>query len=834
MKINWKNIAIGILLLGFYACTDDMDRSKNGQGQDVRVFANVMHSRVSFEQEGNVTHAFWDDGDKIGIYAGEYKNLCYQASASGTSTTEFKPVSEALRVTDGTSVIAYHPYTDSPEGMDVALPNTRNYVWTEMRPFVYANCSVSEGSASLQFKHIYAYLKVSIGNDDVTEWAGSSILNTVEISADGLDLGASEGYFNLETKKQVLSKASSTITVDANDFDLSKEDFCCYIPVLPQDGGKKLNVKFIQQDGHNTEYLFSCQKTTSEKGILAGYVYEVTLDDEELQMSQVEQKEKIDAVGREFLSYLEASDFKEMKNTFRYIGNTFCKYSDQTNEVANWWEACVNAITQKQTLGNDTVREEYHNEYYYDDRSYIYNYYYHYSDITRIYAASQFVGHFKVENNQWVKEAGQADDLQFTCQDENGQICTVKLTATGATKKVYVGDSRNEDWYNFKWDETSIDSIRYEVWEVDSLSREEWARQYYEYQFFDDLYYNDDVYNKYYDKWIYEWSESFETWYADSSEEWFIADLGDWYERLYNSYCSEYGVENVEKTDQWMIVRQGDWYNYTHYKYEYFEDIDVNDYHHYVQIPEKIKIEYLRGNQEIMRVEINTDHSKVTSENFDVATNDLSITAEAYINGYEFITSKAAYSAKKNVETSFKMNKHGQNLISLSAYSDMNVSGDLYEGTAELNDMKNATVEIDILHQMQLKMTSEDCLKFNEYLDAAEDNRLDETQFKNQLTEANKWINGGLYFDGQKTRQSWVTLEPFQTEDWFWDDVNGYYEQNCWTWEPVINFNDGSSYSTFSAFFNEDDFHTLINLAWDVCDDFANLVRQLVRDWDWD
>ena len=831
MKINWKNIVIGTLLLGFYACTDDMDGSKNGQ-QDVRVFANVMHSRVSFEQDGNVTHAFWDNGDKIGIYAGEYKNLCYQASASGTSSTEFKPVSESLRVTDGTSVIAYYPYTDSPEGMDVALPNTQNYVWTEMRPFVYANCSVSEGSASLQFKHIYAYLKVSIGKDDVPEWASSSILNTVEISAEGLDLGASQGYFNLETKKQVLGKASSTITVDANDFDLSKEDFCCYIPVLPQDGGKKLNVKFIQQDGHNTEYLFSCQKTTSEKGILAGYVYEVTLDDEELQMSQVEQKEKIDAVGREFLSYLEASDFKEMKNTFRYIGNTFCKYSDQTNEVANWWEACVNAITQKQTLGNDTVREEYHNEYYYYDRSYIYNYYYHYSDITRIYAASQFVGHFKVENNQWVKEAGQADDLQFTCQDENGQICTVKLTATGATKKVYVGDSRNEDWYNFKWDETSIDSIRYEVWEVDSLSREEWARQYYGYQFFDDLYYNDDVYDKYYDKWVYEWSESFETWYADSSEEWFIADLGDWYERLYNSYCSEYGVENVEKTDQWMIVRRGDWFNYTHYKYESFEDIDVNDYHHYVQIPEKIKIEYLRGNQEIMRVEINTDHSKVTSENFDVATNDLSITAEAYINGYEFITSKAAYSAKKNVETSFKMNKHGQNLISLSAYSDMNVSGDLYEGTAELNDMKNATVEIDILHQMQLKMTSEDCLKFNEYLDAAEDNRLDETQFKNQLTEANKWINGGLYFDGQKTRQSWVTLEPFQTEDWFWDDVNGYYEQNCWTWEPVINFNDGSSYSTFSAFFNEDDFRTLINLAWDVCDDFANLFGQLVRDWD--
>ena len=526
-----------------------------------------------------------------------------------------------------------------------------------------------------------------------------------------------------------------------------------------------------------------------------------------------------------------------MKNTFRYIGNTFCKYSDQTNEVANWWEACVNAITQKQTLGNDTVRYE---DSYVDDYGHAYfeysditNYYYHYSDITRIYAASQFVGHFKVENNQWVKEAGQADDLQFTCQDENGQICTVKLTATGATKKVYVGDSQSSDWYNYNYTYNELDTVYYEVIPVDSFSREDVAHVYWEYELGGDITSNDTLRDKYEAKYYYGDWRSFETWYADSSEEWYIADLGDWYDHMYHYYyCDYYGAERVEKTDQWIIIKEISDVYYWCRKYERSEDIDVNDYHHYVHIPEKIKIEYLRGDQEIMRVEINTDHSKVTSENFDVATNDLSISAEAYINGYEFITSKAAYSAKKNVETSFKMNKHGQNLITLSAYSDMNVSGDLYEGTAGLNEMKNATLEIDILHQMQMKLTSEDCLKFNEYLDAAEDNRLNETQFKNQLTEANKWISGGLYFDGQKTRQSWVTLEPFQTEDWFWDDVNGYYEQNCWAWEPVINFNDGSSYSTFSTFFNEDDFRTLINLAWDVCDDFANLFGQLVRDWD--
>ena len=86
-------------------------------------------------------------------------------------------------------------------------------------------------------------------------------------------------------------------------------------------------------------------------------------------------------------------------------------------------------------------------------------------------------------------------------------------------------------------------------------------------------------------------------------------------------------------------------------------------------------------------------------------------------------------------------------------------------------------------------------------------------------------MTGGLYFDGQGTRQAYVTVEPFQ-ETSEWDTTYTY-----WTWEPVMNFDDGSNYSLCTTFFNEDDFRSLINMAWDVADDFVNLANQFARNW---
>ena len=46
---------------------------------------------------------------------------------------------------------------------------------------------------------------------------------------------------------------------------------------------------------------------------------------------------------------------------------------------------------------------------------------------------------------------------------------------------------------------------------------------------------------------------------------------------------------------------------------------------------------------------------------------------------------------------------------------------------------------------------------------------------------------------------------------------------NYWYAEPVINFDDGTSYSTFNAYFNESDFRSVIDLFNSLIEGYENL-----------
>ena len=723
-----KNIFIGFLCLGLFACSDENTCPDNVQEQEVRVFGSVLsNSRVSFEQDGNVTHAYWNNGDKIGIYAGTQKNLGYSVLKDVMGTVEFKSEREVLKCVDGTTVVAYYPYAEVVEDMFVPLPNTANYVWSDMKPFIYASNEVKNSCVSLNFKHPYAYLKVTFGKNDLPEWAEGHKLNAVEITAEGKKLGVEKGYFNLRNCQQTMTATTSIVKVDAASFDLNVSDFCCYIPVLPQEAGQPISFKFIQKNGNVSDVLFACEKNASAEGLLAGYVYEVALNNEELPMSPEKLKSKLNAIGKELVGNFKASEFNEVKNTARYIKDTFCKKSSSTNSVTTWYEACLEAITEKVTMRDTTEQYRYEGSWYMD----ISEYYYHYKDLTRVYAASQFVGHFTVKDNVWVKEEGDFSDMQFTAPDEDGTLCTLKLTTAGETKKVYIGSYETEDWYN--WTSERKDSV------------------------------------------LYEYKP---TGYIDPVT----------------------GVELIDTIPVGYIEI-----------YKYSEDIDVNTYRNYVFIPESVTLEYTKGEKQILKTVINTNHSSLKSDRWDMAAEDLSIVASTYVNGYEFVMNKMAYEAGKNMEVSFKLNKNGANLLTLSAYSDVSLSDEEFE------NCKNVVLNMDIIHQAQLKFACADVMELDEHMNLAEDNDTDETIFKAQLAEMNQLISGGLYLDGQATRQAWVTLEPFLKES---------YYGNYWTWNPVMNFSDGSNYSTFSAFFNEDDFMSLINIAWDVVDDFANLAHQ--------
>ena len=69
-----------------------------------------------------------------------------------------------------------------------------------------------------------------------------------------------------------------------------------------------------------------------------------------------------------------------------------------------------------------------------------------------------------------------------------------------------------------------------------------------------------------------------------------------------------------------------------------------------------------------------------------------------------------------------------------------------------------------------------------------------------------------MFYDNSAVKQATIKLEPFQKS-------SKYDSRTSWKSEPVMVFYDGSSYSTFSAFFNESDFKAVV-------DDFKKLLEK--------
>ena len=98
----------------------------------------------------------------------------------------------------------------------------------------------------------------------------------------------------------------------------------------------------------------------------------------------------------------------------------------------------------------------------------------------------------------------------------------------------------------------------------------------------------------------------------------------------------------------------------------------------------------------------------------------------------------------------------------------------------------------------------------------------EEKPFKSYITQANSLIDLNLFYDGKAVKQANVKLEPFVSESW--------HSYIYWDAEPVLYFFDGSSYSTFEAFFNDKDFKSVIDTFKGLADKYAALINERI-DW---
>ena len=269
------------------------------------------------------------------------------------------------------------------------------------------------------------------------------------------------------------------------------------------------------------------------------------------------------------------------------------------------------------------------------------------------------------------------------------------------------------------------------------------------------------------------------------------------------------------------------------YNYDYSNDYYIsNDYYDRTQltvgVPENIVVTLTQGGSQVVKVTVKLNIGDLSNDKFDLSKNQLTASTLVELNnGYKFNVSQVAYNGNNKTSVSFDMSKNGESLASVAFSSDISgipscnidamVSGNIDEEDFNNSNMKNVYVKLDIMGKLQIQGTLSDVRKFTDYINEASDNDDDEKTFKSFVNQANSLANFNLFYDGKSTKQATVTLEAFEEESW-----NGI---KYWYMEPMLNFYDGSSYSTFDAFFNDKDFKSVIDAFEKLADNYASLIN---------
>lgn len=245
---------------------------------------------------------------------------------------------------------------------------------------------------------------------------------------------------------------------------------------------------------------------------------------------------------------------------------------------------------------------------------------------------------------------------------------------------------------------------------------------------------------------------------------------------------------------------------------EYWKWVDVIE-KNYVYVPEHITTTLLQGGNTLVSAEVNIDHSQFSGPEYDLSKDAVSTNATVKINNYVWVVDRAAHNSKEgSAYVKGSMSKAGKTLVSFEASAadtKLDEDGELLQGGA-------AKVSVNILDEVQIKGTCSNVKTFADYMDKADQFEENESQFKSYVNQANSLLNLGIYFNGGSMRQAKVQLECFE---------DGYAYDKYWTYEPVLVFDDNSTYSTFTAFFNETSFREVINSFEDLVRSYEKLIE---------
>ena len=273
IKYHIAPLLTAVLLLS--ACVKEELTVNNS---DIQVVAGFATTRTTFVEDNGTTHVIWDIGDDIGLYGDGQSNLQYRAQKAG-ATTEFRAVGQKLTAADGETVYAYSPYDGSME--NVKLPDLLGQNYKENASdydFIYASGAVMNNKLNLQFKHLFAFLKITIPVRLLTgmvEAGGLCILSNEEISCNG--------YFDLETETIIAEKYNDLFYyLPENEQLENQEEITCYIAILPQNPGTEIRIECMKEQGNECLIV----KKVPSSGFKAGNVYTLYINESQAEVER--------------------------------------------------------------------------------------------------------------------------------------------------------------------------------------------------------------------------------------------------------------------------------------------------------------------------------------------------------------------------------------------------------------------------------------------------------------------------------------------------------------------------------------------------------------------
>src|SRR5574344_192843 len=268
------------------------------------------------------------------------------------------------------------------------------------------------------------------------------------------------------------------------------------------------------------------------------------------------------------------------------------------------------------------------------------------------------------------------------------------------------------------------------------------------------------------------------------------------------------------------ILTDEDW-DYYEYDYEngyyYYTDY-INENKIYLQIPENIVVTLTQSGNTLIKVDLQTNISRLLNQTFDLMRTSLDVKIDITIQNLRFNFEQLAYDANSSANLSFKMYHSGTAIFAASAKIDANFSGEGHYDDednfdVEIEEAKNAQISVNVLGKVQIKGNVNDVEKLSNFLDRADENEDNGNNFNSYISQAEELVDLNLYYNGGTTPQAKYGFEP--------REESGYY-YSYWVYDSVLRFGDGTSYSTFEAFFNDIDFKLLIKSLENLMDNYES------------